>query len=58
MRYQEHGRRHVAAAGESTLEALLTLWVIHRRDAVEALFGFKPRSDEALQFWKEHGGTP
>ena len=26
-------------------------------EAVEQVFGFRPGSPEALQFWQEHGGT-
>jgi hypothetical protein len=27
-------------------------------EAVEQIFGFRPGTPEALQFWKEHGETP
>jgi hypothetical protein len=62
-----HGRQHIAAIEGQ----YASFWVVlsmatmdkaklYKRDigdVIEEVFGFRPGTPEATQFWKDHGGT-
>jgi len=63
-----HGRQHIAAIEgqyqsfwvvlSMEMQTKGQLYEIDVGDVVEEVFGFRPGTPEARQFWQEHGGNP